>query len=193
MKSMIIRQLAKKAVSLCLLLVVFSTFSMVSLAASSKPVGELLISASAADGSSVTVNGEAAKSGRTLFPNSTISTPEGVEAVVSLGKFGKIQLASGTTFTLGSESGPASGDLTAGQITVLSSEGGLSVKNLAGETLVVNTGESASATSKAAARQTGPGGLEWWKWGLITAAVVTVVVIAVVATRDDSTPVSPIR
>jgi hypothetical protein len=190
MKSMMNRQVTQQVLSSLLLVVVFTTYSMVCLAAPGKAVGELMISGSAADGSSVNVNGEPAKSGRTLFPNSTISTPDGVEAVISLGPSGKIQLGPGTTFTVSTS--PASGDLTAGEITLLSSAEGITVKTLSGEMVKLNSGETVSANSAAAARQTGPGGLEWWKWALIVGGVVTVIVIAVAASGDD-TPVSPIR
>lgn len=191
MKSMMIRQLTQKVVSLFLLMVVVSTYSMVCLASPGKSIGELMVSGSAADGTTVTVNGEPAKSGRTLFPNSTISTPEGVDAVISLGQVGKIQLGPGTTFTVSSDAG--FGDLTSGTITVLSGTEGISVKTLSGDMVKLTTGETVSANSSAAARQTGPGGLEWWKWALIAGGIITVIVVAVAVSGDDNPPVSPIR
>lgn len=195
MKSLMIGRLTRRVVSLFLVMVVSATFSMVSLASSNKPVGELMVSGTATDGSSVTVNGEPARGGRTLFANSTITTPEGVDAIVSLGRFGKLQLAPGTTFTLSDDPQSAGGDLTSGKVTVLSAPSKLNVRTLAGSTLSLGSGESATAASSSAAQQgTGPGGLEWWKWGVIAGAVATVIIVAVVATRDDdSAPISPIR
>ncbi len=194
MKSMRIRQLAQKVASLCLTLVVLSTYSMVSLAASIKPVGELLVSGTSADGNTVTVNGEPAKSGRTLFANSIISTPDGVEAVISLGKSGKFRLAPGSTFTVSDDSVSVAGSLTSGQLTLLNGYDGVSINNSAGESVKLNSGETASATSAAAQQGRGPGGLEWWKWALIAGGVITVIIIAVAASGDDdSSPISPIR
>lgn len=191
MKSMMIRQVTQKVLSLLLLIGIGSTYSMVCFAAPGKAIGELIVSGSAADGSSVTVNGEPAKSGRTLFPNSTISTPDGVDAVISLGSAGKVRLSGGTTFTVSGDS--ALGDLTAGKITLLSSAGGLNIKTLSGETVKMTSGETVSANSTAAARQTGPGGLDWWKWALIVGGVITVIVVAAAVSGDDDSPVSPIR
>ncbi len=85
MKSMKLKRWADRGVSSLVLMAVVATYSMVSLAASSKPVGELSVSASTAE-SAVTVNGEVAKSGRTLFGDSTISTADGAQAVFSIGK-----------------------------------------------------------------------------------------------------------
>jgi hypothetical protein len=192
MKSMMIRQVTQKVLSLFLLMVVVSTYSMVCLASPGKAIGELMVSGSAANGATVTVNGEPARTGRTLFPNSTISTPEGVDAVISLGSIGKIQLGPGTTYTVSSDT--AVGDLTSGTITLLTGTEGISVKTLSGEVVKMSSGETVSASSAVAAQQSrGPGGLEWWKWALIVGGVVTVIVVAVAVSGDDDPPVSPIR
>ncbi len=144
--------------------------------------------------SAVTVNGEAARSGRTLFTGSTISTPADVTAVLSLSSLGKIQLAPETTFMLSTEPGVFAGSMVSGKITVLSSSGGVTVRNLAGELVSLNAGESVEAGSTSAARQTGSGGLQPWHWALIIGAAVAVVVIIAASGGDDSsTPVSPIR
>lgn len=194
MKSMRLKEFAKCGLSSVLVLAIVVTGSMVSLAASSKPIGELIV-AGGSNNASVTVNGESAKSGRTLFANSTISTPEGMEAILSLGKTGKLQLAPNTTFSLASDAGTVAGSLVSGKITVLTSLGGITVNNLSGETVTLVAGESIEANASSAVRQTGgSGGLKPWHWAVIVGAAAAVIVI-VLASRgdDDSTPVSPIR
>jgi hypothetical protein len=194
MKSMRLRQWANRGLSTALAITIVVTYSMVSLAASSKPVGELSFSSGSGD-SSVTVNGEAAKSGRTLFGDSTVSTPDGTQAIISLGKGTKVQLASNTTFALSADQALSAGSLMSGNLTVISSPTAVSVKNLAGDTVSLNAGESIEASAKSAAKQSGKiGGLEPWQLALIIGAAVAVVIIVVAASGgNDSTPVSPIR
>ncbi|CAN5184055.1 hypothetical protein BH20ACI2_BH20ACI2_13510 [soil metagenome] len=190
-----LKELAKCGLSSVLVLAIVVTGSMVSLAASSRPIGELIVSGGS-ENASVTVNGESAKSGRTLFTNSTISTPDGMQAILSLGKTGKLQLAPNTTFSLGSDPGTIAGSLVSGRITVLNSLGGITVNNLSSEPVTLGAGESAEANASSAVRQTGgSGGLKPWHWALIVGAAAAVIII-VLASRgndDDSRPISPIR
>ena len=85
----------RKALSSCLCVAVLVTYSMVALANSGKIAGELTVSGKDVKGETpfVLINGEAAKSGRSVFSSSTIVTPDDAIAVVSLGKLGKIELA----------------------------------------------------------------------------------------------------
>lgn len=69
---------------------VFATSSMLGLAAPGKAeMGELIVSG----GSAVTVNGETANTGRTIFSSNTITTPAAAGATVNLGKLGQIEVA----------------------------------------------------------------------------------------------------
>lgn len=195
MKSLYIKPLALKAFTAGILAVFIVSCSMVTLAASTKPVGELLVTGSVpADGASVTVNGEAAKSGRTIFSSSTIKTPESMGAMINLGKAGKLELAPGTTFILAADGNAISGDLTAGSITVLSALQSVGVKTLTGDVVSLNAGETATATvgSSTKKAQKGPGGMDWWIWAAIIGGAAAVIIIAVVAT-DDNTVTSPVR
>ena len=187
MKKLEIKRLGMKVVSFGLLMAIFTTFSMVSLAASNAPVGELMVVGNAsADSASVTVNGEPAQSGRTIFSPSTIKTSENAGAVVNLGKAGKIELGPNSSFTLSSDSNKVGGDLMAGTITVLNSASGVNVKTLAGETVSLNAGETANATSGATSKKAkpGPGGLAWGVWAAIIAGAAVVVII--VATHNNN-------
>ena len=132
MKSLNFSRWADRALSYALVVAIVITYSMTSLAAPSKPVGELIFS-SGSGNNAVIVNGEAARSGRTLFSDSTISTPDGATAIVSLGRMGKIQLGPNTTFSLSAEQATIAGSLLSGSVTVLNSLEGLTIRNASGE------------------------------------------------------------
>jgi hypothetical protein len=193
MKNMDFIRLGKRALSLSLLLTMISATSMFALAASTKPIGELIVTGGNSDGASVTVNGEPAKSGRTVFASSTITTPDGVTVVLNMGKAGKIELAPNTTFSIDGDGNVAQGNLSAGNVSVLNGTQGISVKTLSGDTVTLNAGETASANSSTSSKaaKPGPGGLDWWYWAAIIGGATAVVII--IATRDDDNPTSPIR
>lgn len=196
MKSVQIKHLAHRVLTSCVLVVFVAACSMVTLATSNKPVGELLVTGSkSTDGTSVTVNGEPAKSGRTIFSASTITTPENSGAMINLGKAGKLQLAPNTTFVLNAEAEVVSGNLAAGSVTVLSSAQSVGVRTLTGDVVSLNAGETATATSGTSAKkaQTGPGGVNWWVWGAIIAGAAAAVIILVVVSDDDDSVTSPVR
>ncbi len=193
MKSIHYKRLALKVFTSCVLFAFTVSGSLVTLA-SGKPIGDILVAGTNDSGQTVTVNGEPAKSGRTIFGSSTIATPEGTSAVINLGKAGKVQLAQGSTFMLDVNGVSVTGDLTAGNLTVLSSAQAMSVKTLTGDVVALNAGETASATSGTASKkaQSGPGGLDWWVWAAIVGGAVAAVVLVVVLT-DDNPVTSPVR
>jgi len=59
----------QKALSMCLVVAIIATYSMVALASSEKAAGELLVTGKSINGETpfVTVNGETAKTGRSVF------------------------------------------------------------------------------------------------------------------------------
>lgn len=193
MKIMNFTRLGKRALSFSLLLAIFSAYSMVTLATSTKPVGELIVTGSKSD-AAVTVNGEPAVSGRTVFAASTITTPDGVSAVLNMGKAGKIELSPNTTFVIDGDGDIVSGSLTSGNLTVLNSPQGVGVKTLSGETVTLNAGETANASSANASKRAkpGPGGLDWAYWGIIIGGAIVAVVVIATTTGDDN-PTSPVR
>jgi len=192
MKIMNFTQFGKRALALSLLVMIVSASSMVTLATSTKPVGELIVSGGKSD-AVVTVNGEPATSGRTVFASSTITTPEGVKAVLNLGKAGRIELSPNTTFVVDGDGNIVSGSLTSGNVTVLNAPQGVGIKTLAGDTLTLNAGETVNAgsTSAAKAAKPGPGGVDWWIWAAIIGGATAVIIVA--ATSGDDNPTSPVR
>src|SRR2546423_4992756 len=115
--------LLKKAITSGMTLVLVATYSFIALANSGKAVGELIVTGNSAngDGRFVTVNGEPAKNGRSVFSSSTIQTPAEFGAIISLGKTGKIELAPKSTFSIKFDDASISGELTSGSVTVLNS------------------------------------------------------------------------
>jgi hypothetical protein len=189
----------QKALTMCLVMAITASYSMVALAGSGKAAGELMVTGGNS-ASSVTVNGEPAASGRAIFSSSTISTPDGVSAAVSLGKTGKVQFAPNTTFTINFEGDAIGGDLTAGSITVLSSAKAVSVKTLSGEVLQLNAGETATAGSGSTTKQTtaANGDVDWWVFALIFGGAAAGIIIAATAGNDSTfgsgaVTVSPVR
>jgi hypothetical protein len=208
-----IRRWAYKSLTLSLLTALFTTCSMVALAASAKPVGELILpSGESTNGAAVTVNGEAATSGRTLFSLNTISTPDGIEAALNLGKAGRLRLDPNTTFILAGDGEPAIGELVAGSVTVLNAAQPVYVRTAAGELVRLNADETANAGSARAARDHRDsngncvdddndgkeecGSFPAWGWAALIGVVAVVAIVAVAAgsggDNNNNNNVSPV-
>jgi hypothetical protein len=188
----------RKALSLCLSVAILATYSMVALASSGKVAGELLTTGPNA--SSVTVNGETAKAGRSIFSSSTIITPENANAVINLGKLGKISLAPNSTATLTIDEKGISGDLAAGKLTVLGAANAVAVKTLNGTTVLLNAGETVAANGRAQDDDDDDddGGMAWWGFAAIFGGAAAIILWT--ATRDGhadlgggGTVISPTR
>ncbi len=177
------KTLIRKAVSLCLMVAIYATYSMTTLASSEKIAGELLISGK---NSSVTVNGETAQSGRSVFSASTITTPENATAIINLGKIGKIELAPNTTINISFTEKGINGDLLNGKVTVLGATQSVNIKTTEGKTVKLNTGESVATgqTQQDDDDDAKAGGTAWWVWAAIFGGAVAGVVIA--ATSDNN-------
>jgi hypothetical protein len=181
---------------------VFATYSMVALANSDRMAGELTVTGNGMNGEapSVTVNGEAARSGRTIFSSSVIATPSNAGAVINLGKSGIIELAPNTTFTVSFDEKSVSGDLTSGKLTVLGSSAGISVKTTTGQLVSVTAGESVNASGKKDDDDDDhSGGAAWWVWAVIFGGAAAGILIAAVnadnrvALGGSASTVSPVR
>jgi hypothetical protein len=191
-------KLIRYALSMCLMVAIFATYSMVALAYDGKSAGEILITGN--DGTSmVTVNGEVAKSGRSIFSSSTITTPEDAGAIINLGKAGRIELAHNTTFALSFDDSSINGSLSAGSITVLNASHPVGVKTLSGD-VKLNAGETAAANASSASKS--PSGttsnMDWGWWALIVGGAIAVIIITAADHGDNrlggsSTQISPIR
>lgn len=173
--------LIHKAFTMCLMVALVTTCSMVALAVDGKASGEIVVTGnSTSETAVVTVNGEPVKSGRTIFSSSTITTPEGTGAIINLGKAGRIELAPNTTFALSFDDAAINGSLSTGSITVLNAVRSVGVKTMSGEVVQLNAGETASANSAAtaAAAAANSGGSKWWVFALIFGGAVAGIVLA---------------
>jgi hypothetical protein len=171
---------------------------MVSLANTGKVAGDLTV---LGNGSSVIVNSESAKSGRSIFSSSTIVTPEDSSAIVSLGKLGKVEIAPNSTFTIKFDENGISGDLASGKLTVISSSSPVSVQTLAG-LVSVNAGETVSAASTAKQDDDDDddkGGAAWWLFAIGMGGAVAGIIYAVTTESNNAdlggggTVVSPVQ
>ena len=191
----------RKALSSCLCAAVLMTYSMAALAAPGKVSGELTVFGNTDESSSfVVVNGEAARSGRTIFSSSTITTPESASAVINVGKVGKFELAPASAVVVSFDENGINADLTAGKLTVLGSAGSFNVKTAAGETVELNTGESTTAAGKKQDDDTtSSGGAAWVMWAVVFAGAAAGIIYT--ATQSDNninlggggTVISPVR
>ena len=112
--------------AVCLVFAVLVSSSTFVLAAPGAKVlsAEIIVSGSNnIEKPSVLLNGEPAISGRTFQSSASIVTSENGSAIINLGKLGRVNLAPGSTLHLSFAENNISGELTAGQIKVLNSEG----------------------------------------------------------------------
>ena len=183
----------KKALSTCSMVAVIATYSMVALAAEGKASGELTINGVNA----VIVNGESAKSGRTIFTSSTIATPEGTTAMLNLGKAGQISVAPSSTLSISFDNNTVSVDLTSGAMTVLAAAQTVAV-NAGGKSFTVAAGETVTSAGKKDDDDNDDKGTAWWIWALVFGGAAVGIVIAATQGTDTQlggggTVVSPNR
>lgn len=176
----------RKALSLCLVVAIYATYSMVGLASPDKMVGELTVAGKAVNGEIpvVKVNGEAAQSGRAIFSSSTISTSESSSAIINLGKIGRIELAPNTTISVSFSEKGLNGDLLAGKVTALSADN-VSIKTPNGKVTKLNAGESVMAAQKDDDDDDDDGGAAWWIFGLILGGAAAAIIIAATSDNND--------
>jgi len=174
----------RKAMTMSLTVAIMATYSMVALASDGRAAGEIVITGNTA-AAAVTVNGEPAKSGRTIFSSSTISTPEGAGAIINLGKAGSIELAPNTTFSVSFDSKSISGDLAAGSVSVLNAAEAVGVKTLAGQMVNLNAGETATAASSSSSPAPAPmGGHSIWPFVLVLVGAAAIIIWTAAADND---------
>ena len=184
----------QKALTMCSMVALLATFSMVTLATDAKVAGELNVTGSDA----VLVNGEAARSGRTIFSSSTVTTPAGTSATLNLGHAGQIMVAGGSSVVVNFDADVINVDLAEGNITVLGAANNVNV-NAAGKTYSVAAGDSINAAGKDDDdNKSKKRGAAWYWFAIVFGGAAAVAVLA--ATRDSeykfggsTTVVSPNR
>jgi hypothetical protein len=192
----------RKALTLCLGVAVLATSSMVALAGPGKAAGELSVSGKMVNGEApfVFVNGEVARSGRTVFSGSTVTTSETTNAVINLSKLGKIELAPNTVLNITFDEKGIFGDLTSGTVSVLGATDKVNITTLNGKTVQLAAGQSVSA----AGRQDDDddddddAGAAWWIWGGVFVGAAAVILWTALSDNDveiggSGTVISPTR
>lgn len=177
-----------KVVSLCLTLALLATYSTSVSAKTDRLAGELTISGKLTNDETpaVLVNGEKAQNGRSIFSSSTISTPENANAIISIAKLGKVELAPNTTINITFDETGINGDLTAGKITVLGATSDVSIKTPNGQVAKLNVGDSAAAGKAQDDDDDNGGGAAWWLYALIFGGAVAGIVLAATADNEAS-------
>ena len=191
----------RKALSMCLCVAILATYSMAALASPGKAAGELAVSGKTVNGDApfVFVNNEVARSGRSVFSGSTITTSESTNAVINLSKLGKIELGPNTVLTLTFDDKGILGDLTSGTVSVLGTAENVNIKTLNGKTVQLAAGQSVSASGRQDDDDDDDdGGAAWWAWGAIFAGAAVVIIWTALSDGDiktgqNSTVISPTR
>jgi len=191
----------RKALAMCLSVAILATYSTVALAGPGKAAGELAVSGKTVSGEApfVFVNGEVARSGRSVFSGSTITTSDSSNAVINLSKLGKIELAPNTALNLTFTENGISGDLTSGTVSVLGSAQNVSIKMPDGKTVQLAAGQSVSASGRQDDDDDDDhGGAAWWIWGGIFGGAAAVILWTALSDNDvavggGGTVISPTR
>ena len=139
---MISKSLSRKPIAACVAVAIFSVYSMVVLAspAAKAPSAELSVTGQ------VTVNGENALTGGTLFSDSTIATSEQSSATVNLSKLGRVALAPNSGLTLSFTDSSVLGSLENGSANVSTLPGVAVNLTTAGGIVAVDGSQATSFT-----------------------------------------------
>lgn len=191
----------RKTLSMCLAVAITATYSMVALAGSGKIVGELTISGKSIQGENptVTVNGENAQSGRSIFSSSTVVTSPNASAIINVAKVGKVELAPDTKVIVSFDEKGLTGNLLTGKVTVLGANENISVTTPDGKVANLNAGESAVAGKAQDDDDDNDGGGAWIWYALVFGGAAAALIIAArgdnnrVALGGNTTVASPIR
>lgn len=191
----------RKALSMCLCVAILATYSMVALASPRKAAGELAVSGKIVNGEApfVFVNGEVARSGRSVFSGSTITTSDST-AVLNLSKLGKIEIAPNTALNLTFDEKGIFGELTSGTVSVLGAAQNVNIKMLNGKTVQLSAGQSVSASGLKDDKDDDDddGGAAWWIWGGVFAGAAAIILWTALNDQDinvgsNGTVISPTR
>lgn len=185
----------RKVVSFCVLLALVTTTSMVALAGPGRVAAELTVSGKVIEGESpvVMVNGEASKTGRSVFSSSTITTPNETSAILGIGRTGRLEIGPASSVNLVFDDTSVDAELTSGTLTVLGSSGTVKVRTTDGKTTILNSGESITASGQPQNKKQSGGSDNLWIWLLVAGGVAAAVLIAVSQSNNDNNVVSPNR
>ncbi len=191
------RTLRKRALTVMLMTAVVGCYSMVALAGDTKMAAEIVVSG--AKDSIVTVNGEATKSGRTIFSSSTIATSADASAVINVKNVGKLKLAPNTTTVVNFDEKGITGNIVQGKLTVLSASEAVNITAPNGKVANLAAGESVLTVRQDDDEDDDAGSGTWFIWALVLGGAAAGLIIAATSINNTvdlgggTTVVSPIR
>ena len=130
------KNLIRKSITFLTLVAVWSVFSMTALAAPDDLMGEITVTGQ------VTVNGQSAVSNSTVTSGNTIVTGANSSATINLGKSGRVELLSDTSFTLKFSNNSIVGTLNAGKVRISNSPGIATSVTTRNATVVSDAGQA---------------------------------------------------
>ncbi len=171
---------------------------MFTLAAPGAKAGEIIISGTGNSGPApvVLLNGERVLSGRTIFSSSHLTTLDGANALINIGGLGSIELAPKSDLVISFDERGIRGDLSAGELTVLATSTDVDIRTANGNPVRLKAGETVTAAGVPRNKAGDPNTLQapWWIWVIVgAAAAVTVAVIVIANSGDETISVSPVR
>ncbi|REJ78928.1 MAG: hypothetical protein DWQ47_05655 [Acidobacteria bacterium] len=180
-----IGRIESKALSFCLMVAILATYSMVALAGEARVAGEIVVSGTAVDGIApvVLVNGEQAKSGRSIFTSSSIVTDKFSYATVKVGSLGTVRIAPETSLTISFDENGVSAALVSGTVSVLSAENAVSVALPDGTVSNLTAGKSAS-TVQDDDDDDDAGAGAWVLWALVFGGATAAIIFAVASDNN---------
>lgn len=144
--------------------------------------GQLLMS----ENQTALVNGTNATSGTTIFSGAQLQTPDGVAATVQLGTLGRLAIDPNTQLSLTFDKGNIDVHVAAGN-AVLTTNAGVNgtLTTPEGKKLATNANATSTVGNRAAAKYFGGG--DHLLGFVITAAVITIALIAIGSDNNDNT------
>jgi hypothetical protein len=175
-----IRTLKKSTFSLLLTVAIVGSCSLAVFAGDTKMAGEIVISGGS--DSIVSVNGEAVKSGRTVFSSSTIETSADASAIVSVKSVGKVKIGPGSKMIVSFDKDGIEGSIVTGKLTVIESSEKVNITAPNGKIASLTAGESVITVQDD--DDDDAGGSSWVLWALVFGGAAAAIVFA--ATRDNT-------
>ena len=143
--------------------------------------GEIVITG--ANDATVMVNGEAVKSGRTVFSNSVISTPADTFAVVSVKNVGKIKVGPSTSMRINFAGEDIKGSIESGQVTVLNAKNAVEMTAPNGKVAKLVNG--ASVVTNQDDDSDDDKGTSWLLWFIVFGGAAAAVAIAAASNNNS--------
>lgn len=128
--------LIRKSITLLTVVAVWCVFSMTTLAAADDVMGEITVSGQ------VTVNGQTMASNSTITSGSTVVTGANSNAIISLGKNGRVEVQADSAVTLKFNGNSIVGMLTAGKVLVSNSAGIATTITTRNATVIADAGQA---------------------------------------------------